>query len=193
MLLIFFIKCHPKYKIIKFIELIDKFYFIHFNFQTVCLLKLPRLSRIGEWNNLIPFPPSFIRCKLLLDLYGTLEFPLKSPGPPFTTSYSLFERGPHCNEILVNLGIIAETQHLMPKVPGNYSSCRSSSSENICSSSGGAHEKGTRVVKTGWNSVYYKKIKKLKKNGAFLSFTRPLMLMYFCAGFIWMSPGCGPN
>jgi len=29
-----------------------------------------------------------------------------------------------------------------------------------------------------------KKIKKLKKNGAFLSFTRPLMLMYFCAGFI---------
>jgi hypothetical protein len=32
----------------------------------------------------------------------------------------------------------------------NYSSCTGRSSENICSSSGGAQEKG----KTGWNSIW---------------------------------------
>ncbi len=37
------------------------------------------------------------------------------------------------------------------RVETNYSSCTVRSSENICSSSGGAHEKG----KTGWNSVYH--------------------------------------
>jgi hypothetical protein len=36
----------------------------------------------------------------------------------------------------------------------NYSSCIGRSSENICSSSGGAHEKAKR----GWNSVYHKKL-----------------------------------
>ncbi len=35
----------------------------------------------------------------------------------------------------------------MLKVRGNYSSCRSSSSENICSSSGGAHEGGQNRMK----------------------------------------------
>jgi len=35
-----------------------------------------------------------------------------------------------------------ETQHLMHKVRGNCTSCTCSSSENICSSSGGAQEKG---------------------------------------------------
>ncbi len=40
----------------------------------------------------------------------------------------------------------------MHKVQTNYSSCTSRSSENICSRSGGAQEKG----KTGWNSVYHK-------------------------------------
>ncbi len=33
----------------------------------------------------------------------------------------------------------------------NYNSCTSKSNENICSSSGGAQEKG----RTGWNSVYH--------------------------------------
>jgi hypothetical protein len=41
----------------------------------------------------------------------------------------------------------AETQHLMHKVEGNYSNCAYRSSENICSSSGGAQEKGKRGSK----------------------------------------------
>jgi hypothetical protein len=54
----------------------------------------------------------------------------------------------------------------------NYSSCTVRSSENICSSSGGAQEKG----KTVWNSVYY-------QNWWFSEFhPPPCMLMYFFAG-----------
>jgi len=33
-------------------------------------------------------------------------------------------------------------KHLMPKVRGNYNSCTGKSSENICSSTGGAQERG---------------------------------------------------
>jgi hypothetical protein len=54
----------------------------------------------------------------------------------------------------------------MPKVPGNYSSCRSRSSENICSSSGGAHEKRKERMKL---SLLPKKEKKRKENGAYIS------------------------
>jgi len=46
------------------------------------------------------------------------------------------------NEVLLNLGMKTETQHFMHKVQGSYSSCICRSSENICSSSGGPHEKG---------------------------------------------------
>jgi hypothetical protein len=45
-------------------------------------------------------------------------------------------------EVLLNLGMKTETQHLMHKVRGSYSSCTCRSSENICSSSGGPQEKG---------------------------------------------------
>jgi hypothetical protein len=53
-------------------------------------------------------------------------------------------------------------------------SCTGKSSENICSSSGGAQEKG----KTGWNWVYYQKLMVF-----WVSLRLPWMLMYFFAGF----------
>jgi hypothetical protein len=58
----------------------------------------------------------------------------------------------------------------MHKVRGNYSSCTSRSSENICSSSGGAHGKrkegGAKQDETQFTT----------KNGAFLSFFKLLLL-----------------
>jgi hypothetical protein len=53
----------------------------------------------------------------------------------------------------------------MHRVRGNYSSCTCSSSENICSSSGGAQEKGKRGSKQDETQFD-------TKSGAFLSLTR---------------------
>jgi len=69
-----------------------------------------------------------------------------------------------------------ETQHLMHKVGDNCRKlymCRSS--ENICSSSGGAQDKGKERIKTGRNSIWH-------KIGAFLSFTLKANVL-FLAGF----------
>jgi hypothetical protein len=60
----------------------------------------------------------------------------------------------------------------MHKVRGNYSSCTCRSSENTCSSSGSAQEKG----KMGQNRI---KLSLAQKGGAFLSLTPPWRLMYF--------------
>jgi hypothetical protein len=49
------------------------------------------------------------------------------------TPYPLFQWYPQSKEILLNLGMRFES---------NYSSCTGRSSENICSCSGGAEEKG---------------------------------------------------
>jgi hypothetical protein len=50
-------------------------------------------------------------------------------------------------EVLLNLGMKTETQHLMHKVQGSYSKCTCRNSENICSSSGGPQEKGNTASK----------------------------------------------
>jgi hypothetical protein len=52
------------------------------------------------------------------------------------------------------------------KVRGNYSSCTCSSSENICSSSGGAQEKGKRDQNRMRLSL-------AQKSDAFVSLTTP--------------------
>jgi hypothetical protein len=44
-------------------------------------------------------------------------------------------------EVILSLGMKTETQHLMHKVQGSYSSCTCRSTENICSSSEGPQEK----------------------------------------------------
>jgi len=75
----------------------------------------------------------------------------------------------------------------MYKVRGNYSSCTCRSSENLCSSNGGAQEKRKDRVKTGW------KLSLAQKVGAFLSLTPGWRLLYFCGGFLKISPGFGPN
>jgi hypothetical protein len=51
-------------------------------------------------------------------------------------------------------------QHLVHKVPCNYSSCTCRSSENICSSNSGGTQGKKRKdgVKTGWNSVWPNKV-----------------------------------
>jgi hypothetical protein len=64
----------------------------------------------------------------------------------------------------------------------NYSNCTVRSSQNTCSRSGGAHEKG----KTGWNSVYH-------QNWWFSEFHPHWMLMYFFAGFFLISTCVWPN
>jgi hypothetical protein len=74
----------------------------------------------------------------------------------------------------------------MHKVGGNYSSCTCRSSENICSSSRGAQEKGktgSRPHETQFGT----------KSGAFLSLTPSWRLMYFFGGFSLISPVFGPN
>ncbi len=68
----------------------------------------------------------------------------------------------------------------MYRVRGNYSSCICRSSENICSISGGAQEKG----KTGSKHV---ETQFGTKSGAFLS------LMYFFAVLVLVSPDFGTN
>jgi hypothetical protein len=55
----------------------------------------------------------------------------------------------------------------MHKVRGNYSSCTGGSSQNICSSSGGAREK----EREGENRM---KLSLPQKNGTFLGFNPPL-------------------
>jgi hypothetical protein len=66
----------------------------------------------------------------------------------------------------------------MHKVRGNCSSCTCRSSENICSSSRGALEKGKTGSKPDETQFD-------TKSGAFLSLNppHPLRLMYFFAGF----------
>jgi hypothetical protein len=64
----------------------------------------------------------------------------------------------------------------------NYSRCTGKSSENICSSSGGARKKG----KTGWNSVYH-------QIWWFFFWVSPsLNANVFCVGFL-ISPRVWPN
>ncbi len=84
---------------------------------------------------------------------GVVEIYLNSPclhhafGPAFTP-YPLFQWYLQSKEILLKNSAFnaqaSETNY-------NYSSCTGRSSENICSSSGGAQEKG----KIGWNSIYH--------------------------------------
>ncbi len=74
-----------------------------------------------------------------------LSLSLLSPPIP------LFQWYQQSNEIILNLSkrcwnLAFNGQY--SRVP-NYNSCRGRSSENICSSSGGAQEEG----KTGWNSI----------------------------------------
>jgi len=71
----------------------------------------------------------------------------------------------------------------MHKVRGNYRNGTCRSTENICSRIRGKRKEG---IKTGRNSVWH-------KNGAFLSFSPRWRLMYFFAGFFWISPGFGAN
>jgi len=61
---------------------------------------------------------------------------------------------------------------------GNYSTCTCRSSENICSSSGGAQGKRKNGVKTGWNSVWHKKWCTSEFDSL------PWMLVHFFAGFL---------
>jgi hypothetical protein len=81
-----------------------------------------------------------------------IEFSLKSSclhpvfGPLFTP-YPLFEWGMQSKEVLLNLGMKTDTQHLMHKVRGSYSSCTCRSSENIFTSGGGPQKKGNRGSK----------------------------------------------
>jgi len=69
----------------------------------------------------------------------------------------------------------------MHEVGGNYSSCTGRSSENICSSGRGNHEKGNRGSKQDETQL-------TTKNGAFLSF-KPQSLegcsRFFCTHFVW--------
>ncbi len=64
----------------------------------------------------------------------------------------------------------------MHKVRGNYSSCTCRSSENICSSSGGAHEKGKR-----------------DQNRMKLSLANGRLMYTFGGFFLIISAGFGPN
>jgi hypothetical protein len=70
----------------------------------------------------------------------------------------------------------------MHKVGGNYNSCTGRSSENICSSGGGNHEKGNRGSKQDETQL-------TTKNGAFLSFTpqglEGCMAGFFYSHFVW--------
>jgi hypothetical protein len=82
----------------------------------------------------------------------------------------------------------AETEHLMHKVRGNYSSCACRSSENICRSSGGAQEKGKRGSKPHETQFGTKMVR-------ISEFHPPLKkaIVLFRRFFFWISPGLGPN
>ncbi len=71
---------------------------------------------------------------------------------------------------------------ILTRCETNYKTCSVRSSENMCSSSGGAQEKG----KTGWNSV-------TTKIDGFLSFILCWMLIYLFAGFFFLSPSVWRN
>jgi hypothetical protein len=95
-------------------------------------------------------------------------------GPPFTP-YPLFQWYPQSKKILLNLSLKfwnsafnAQASRVIDVVVR--------ARENICSRSGGAQEKG--------KTVYY-------QNYRFLSFNSPWMLMYYFAGFFWISPMYG--
>jgi hypothetical protein len=107
------------------------------------------------------FPPQkkfnnkILRKKILnLQKYSICTITPSSPclwAPPFTP-YSLFQWYPQSNHILLNLSMKcwysafnARGSRLIIVV------VQFRISENICSSSGGAQEKG----QTGWNSVYH--------------------------------------
>jgi hypothetical protein len=81
------------------------------------------------------------------------------------TPYPLFQRYRQSKEILLNLGMRFEN---------NYSSCTGRSSENICSCSGGAEEKG----KTGCNSVLLPKLGEKLVWVPVISFCKILILGY---------------
>jgi hypothetical protein len=121
-----------------------------------------------------------------------LEISLKSPCLHTVFGWASFNPltplfvVPYSKEILLNLRMKcrnsvrnAESQHLKHKFKRNYSSCTGRSSENLCSSNGGAQEKR----KTGWNSGT------IKIDG-FLSFTPPLnanvqdLDCKFCVNFL---------
>jgi hypothetical protein len=100
------------------------------------------------------------------------------PPNPVTLQISpipLFQWYPQSKDILINLSM----KCWRTRFETNYSSCTVRSSENICSD----QEKG----KTGWNSVYH-------QNWWFSEFHHPpWMLVYFFAGFLWISPCVWPN
>ncbi len=94
------------------------------------------------------------------------------------TPYPLFQWYLQSKDIWLNLSMkCCNSVCCNTKFETDYSSCTVRMSENLCSSNGGAQEKG----KTGWNLVYH-------QNWWEKSFIPPWMLMYFFAGFFWVSP-----
>ncbi len=129
----------------------------------------------------------------LKDFIYSSEFSIKWPclhpvfGPPFTPI-------PFLSEVCKGIFYIKsgyETLELgswCTSFESNYSGCTGRSNKNIFSISGGAQEKRERE-REGHNRI--KLSLPQKKWCSALSFTPPLMIMYFFAGFFWISPGFG--
>jgi hypothetical protein len=112
-----------------------------------CFMKLNRTLRKSVWSPLFPHETRYI-----IELSGmspSVSTPISSAFPP---PYPLFQWCPQSKEILLNLGMKCWNSAFNAQgLKSNYSNRTGRRSENRCSRSAGAQEKGN----TGWNSVYH--------------------------------------
>jgi hypothetical protein len=106
---------------------------------------------LRPFTEVIPLHIKFmVKCN---DIRLTIKSSCMHPvfGPAFTP-YRLFQWYPQSKKILLNLSMKCwNSAFKCTRFESNYNSCTGRSSENICSSSGGAQGIG----KTRWNSVYH--------------------------------------